>query len=121
VTAGHRVFVYGTLKRGRANHPLLAGADFLGPHRTRRGYRLIRLGTYPGALPGGRTALSGEVYRVSPRTLARLDRLESVPREYRRARLSTPWGPAWIYLLRRSPRRGRPLPRGAWPDDAAAG
>lgn len=112
--AGARVFVYGTLMRGGANHGLLAGAAFLGTHRTARAYRLVGLGPYPGALAGGRTALSGEVYRVSPRALARLDRLEAVPREYVRRRVKTPWGPAWIYLLARAPRRGRALPGGAW-------
>jgi gamma-glutamylaminecyclotransferase len=110
---GSLVFVYGTLMRGHVNHGLLAGAEFLGTHRTGRAFRLVSLGPYPGALAGGRTALSGEVYRVSPRTLARLDRLEAVPREYVRRRVDTPWGAAWIYLLTRA-RRGRALPDGVW-------
>lgn len=117
-TPGHLVFVYGTLKRGHANHALMAGAEFRGAHRTGRAYRLVSLGPYPGALAGGRTALDGEVYRVSPRTLARLDRLEDVPREYVRRNVPTPWGPAWIYVLRRAPRRGRVLRRGVWPERA---
>jgi gamma-glutamylaminecyclotransferase len=111
---GQRVFVYGTLKRGGSNHRLMARAAFLGTHRTEPAFRMLHLGTYPGALSGGGTALTGEVYRVGPRTLALLDRLEDVPREYVRVSIPTPWGPAWIYLLRHAPRRAREVRGGVW-------
>jgi len=37
----NRVFVYGTLKRGLPNHPLLQGSRFLGPAITTERYRMI--------------------------------------------------------------------------------
>jgi|GEM_PF-2250105 len=130
------VFVYGTLKRGGKFSSLLADAECLGELCTPRRYRLFDLGPWPVAMPPGAgqrkgTALHGEVVRVDRRILARLDRLEGSA--YRRERLSTPWGPAWIYLSRhfsptsqsssavrgapknKTSRRGRMLPHGVWP------
>lgn len=110
----HHVFVYGTLRRGGSNHRLLAGAPRLGNWVTPPRYTLYDLGHYPGAVAQGSTALVGEVYAVDARTLARLDRLEDYPRLYDRRLLDTPWGRAWIYLLRRPLRRARPIPTGDW-------
>jgi gamma-glutamylcyclotransferase (GGCT)/AIG2-like uncharacterized protein YtfP len=108
------VFVYGTLMRGHANHRLLAGAECLGPHITAPAFTMLHMGGYPGAMAGGRTALHGEVYRIGPATLARIDRLEDCPRLYTRARVPTPFGPAWIYLLRERPSRIRRIRGGRW-------
>jgi gamma-glutamylaminecyclotransferase len=120
----HLVFVYGTLLRGQVNHHLMAGASYLGPHRTVPGFGLYNLGTYPGLTRGGRTAVIGEVYRVDGQVFRRIDRLEEHPRLYRRCLLATPYGRAWVYLLRKSaPRQGpgavarrRPIPSGDWLD-----
>jgi gamma-glutamylaminecyclotransferase len=110
----HQVFVYGTLLRGEVNHQLLAGAQFLGAHRTAPCFSLVLLGAYPGAVRGGMTALVGEVFRLNTRGLKRLDRLEEYPRLYTRRRLPTPYGWAWVYLYR-GRRRDRPrLPGGEW-------
>jgi gamma-glutamylcyclotransferase (GGCT)/AIG2-like uncharacterized protein YtfP len=109
-----RVFVYGTLRRGQVNHGLLAEARWLGTHVTAPAYTLYHLGSYPGAVAGGRDALVGDVYRVDARTLGRLDRLEEYPRLYGRALIPTPFGRAWIYLYRGS-RCGCPrVPSGDW-------
>jgi len=54
----HLVFVYGTLRRGEANHGMLAS---------------------------GETAVTGEVYRVSVTTLKALDVLEDHPRLFCRS------------------------------------
>ncbi|MBK1702003.1 gamma-glutamylcyclotransferase family protein [Thiococcus pfennigii] len=96
----HRVFVYGTLRRGEVNHRLLADAEFLGGHRTEPCFALYDLGAYPGLTRGGRTAVVGEVYRVDTAGLRRLDRLEDYPRLYTRTPIASPWGPAWIYCYR---------------------
>jgi gamma-glutamylcyclotransferase (GGCT)/AIG2-like uncharacterized protein YtfP len=110
----HLVFVYGTLLRGEVNHRLLAGARFLGEHRTDPCLTLYRLGAYPGAVRGGRTAVSGEIYRVDSATLRLLDRLEDSPRLYKRETLGTPRGAAWVYLYRGRV-GGRPvIPSGDW-------
>ncbi|CAG0912004.1 unnamed protein product, partial [Cyprideis torosa] len=57
----HRVFVYGTLRSGQANHYLLSTSVFLGEYRTLARYSMRDLGAYPGVV-AGRTAIVGEVY-----------------------------------------------------------
>jgi gamma-glutamylcyclotransferase (GGCT)/AIG2-like uncharacterized protein YtfP len=110
----HRVLVYGTLLSGEANHHLLADALYLGSHRTARCFSMFLIGTYPGAVRGGLTALSGEVYGLDSGGLSRLDRLEDYPRLYDRQTLASPYGRAWIYLYR-GPVQGRDLiPSGDW-------
>jgi gamma-glutamylcyclotransferase (GGCT)/AIG2-like uncharacterized protein YtfP len=107
----HQVFVYGTLLRGDVNHPLLQGARFLGEHRTRPCFTMYALGAYPGVAGGGRTAVTGEVFRVDGAGLKRLDRLEDYPRLYDRQLIPTPYGRAWIYLYR-GDLRDRPVIQG---------
>jgi len=114
------VFVYGTLLKGHPNHGHLRAAEFLGPHVTAPDYTMLHLGGYPGVRPGGRTAIHGEVYRVSPATLARLDRLEDCPRLFVREPIATPWGAAYIYLLAKPARRRR-IPDGIWPGPGRPG
>ncbi len=109
-----RVFVYGTLRRGQRYHRLLEGARFLGMHRTADRYTMVHLGAYPGVIGGGRQAIVGEVYQIDPAMLARLDRLEDCPREYRRQLIVTPYGYAWIYLFRGRPGSRPQIPSGDW-------
>ena len=78
------LFVYGTLKRGQRNHFLMREARFLGEAFTAPEYTLLDLGPFPGMIPGGTTAVHGELYEVGPNLLARLDRHEGVPRFYAR-------------------------------------
>ena len=101
------VFVYGTLKRGRVNHPLLAGQTFLGEARTAAGYALFDLGDYPGmvACPDDDRGVAGEVWSVDDACLARLDAFEGTAEGlYRRTAvpLRTPFADgridAYLYL-----------------------
>ena len=74
----HRVFVYGTLKRGLLNHELIASSRFLGPAATTERFRMIAdsfpvLLSYPDGL-----AVAGELYEVDTKTRERLDHLERV-------------------------------------------
>jgi gamma-glutamylcyclotransferase (GGCT)/AIG2-like uncharacterized protein YtfP len=79
----HRVFVYGTLRRGFSNHALLARSKFAGEAATLRTYWMITTGPFPvllddvpadfGVAP---LAVAGEIYHVDDATLAQLDRLE---------------------------------------------
>ena len=108
------VFVYGTLRRDEANHHLLSDAEFCGKHLTRPSYRMLHLGTYPGVVAGGSTAIEGEVYRVDQKGLAHLDRLEAYPRLYTRKLIPTPWGRAWIYLSRGVRANRARIPSGSW-------
>lgn len=96
----HLVFVYGTLLRGEVNHHRLAGAELLGAWRTEPCFQMFNLGAYPGLARGGRTAVTGEVYRVDGAGLKHLDRLEDYPRLYDRQLIPTRFGRAWIYLYR---------------------
>ncbi|HVS51585.1 MAG TPA: gamma-glutamylcyclotransferase family protein [Opitutaceae bacterium] len=85
------VFVYGTLKRGGANHRQLAAQKFVGVARTAPGFRLFDLGAYPGmaAQSDDRDGVTGEVWSVDAACLARLDEFEGVPEGlYRRAAIA---------------------------------
>jgi gamma-glutamylcyclotransferase (GGCT)/AIG2-like uncharacterized protein YtfP len=86
----HLLFVYGTLKRGGANHPLMAGQKFLGTARTTPGFTLYDLDGYPGmiATADDHDGVKGEVWAVDDATLARLDEFEGLAEGlYRRERI----------------------------------
>jgi len=118
----HRVFVYGSLMRGHANHHLLAGGRFVGNGRTPPRYTLVDLGPYPGMLAGGMTAVEGELYEVSAQTLALLDRLEEHPHVYERRPVTLASGePVETYVLQPRHRNGAPEIRtGRWPESATS-
>jgi gamma-glutamylcyclotransferase (GGCT)/AIG2-like uncharacterized protein YtfP len=93
----HRVFCYGTLKRGGRLHPALRGAKFLRdatiPGRLHQmpGY------WYPQATPGD-GIIHGELFGdVSDECLEGLDRAEGHPFLYRRTEISVEGAPAWVY------------------------
>ena len=75
----HRVFVYGSLKRGLDNHHLLNTAVFAGKASTAASFRMMD-GPYPvlrhSDTDGWR--VSGELYEVDDLTLKALDDLEGV-------------------------------------------
>jgi gamma-glutamylaminecyclotransferase len=76
------VFVYGTLKRGFANHDVLSRARPLGRARTREAYPLAVAGPQflPILLrrPGEGRRVFGEIYEIDGLTLEALDELEGV-------------------------------------------
>ncbi|WP_062115049.1 gamma-glutamylcyclotransferase family protein [Aureimonas sp. AU40] len=77
------IFVYGTLKRGFPFHPLgLDGASFLGAVETLEPYPLLIAGSFFGPMmldrPGEGLRVRGELYRVEPGRLPKLDELEDV-------------------------------------------
>jgi len=114
----HLVFVYGSLKRGMANHQQLAGAPCLGSAQL-QGLRLYDLGPFPMAVESPDDAqanLQGELYAVGSSQLANLDRFEGVPRLYRRQRHQLADGRAvWIYVGRPQQVRHVPaIPDGDW-------
>jgi gamma-glutamylcyclotransferase (GGCT)/AIG2-like uncharacterized protein YtfP len=80
------VFVYGTLKSGYHNNRLLEEEEFVGEAVTKPLYRLWDVGAFPGLtedFENGK-AIQGELWRVSPECVVRLDRLEGTPYLYRR-------------------------------------
>src|SRR5258708_7181594 len=79
----HRVFVYGTLRRGHHNHALLEMSKFIGEAATLRTYWMITTGVFPvvlDAVPADfglpPLAIAGEIYHVDDATLEQLDLLE---------------------------------------------
>lgn len=79
------VFVYGTLKRGRCLHHVLADKKFLGPAHTMPKYVMVSLGDFPGlVLPSSFSSevdgqsIEGELYCVDADCLVELDRVECV-------------------------------------------
>lgn len=84
------LFVYGTLKRGGSNHRFLADQQFVSVAQTQPGYRLYNVGGYPGLVvaPDEFVGITGEVWRVAPACLERLDEFEGVGEGlYRRERV----------------------------------
>jgi gamma-glutamylcyclotransferase (GGCT)/AIG2-like uncharacterized protein YtfP len=78
------VFIYGTLRRGGANHAEIADLPFLGTVRTAPRYRLVDCGRWPALVEGGDVAVVGELYEATAAQLHRLDLFEGVPHLYLR-------------------------------------
>ena len=97
------LFVYGTLRRGGANHACLATSPFVGAATTVPPCALY-VDDYPYLNPDVPTGpVVGEVYEVTPELLLRLDAFEGVPILYQRARLAVDVGgsgrvDAWVYI-----------------------
>lgn len=77
------LFVYGSLRTGQFANDLLEGCPSLGRATTAPRYTLVALGSYPGLLEQGTTAVIGELFQVAHRRLVVLDRYEGSM--YRRA------------------------------------
>ena len=95
----HNVLVYGSLRRGLHNHYLLEHTLFVGNIKTPALWTLYDLGAFPAVVPGGNTAITGEVYQVDDATFAELDLLEGYPDFYQRRQIDTDLGLLWIYYL----------------------
>lgn len=112
----HRIFVYGTLRRGEPNAPYLERAVPIAPARTAPRFTLLDAGAYPAATDHGQTALVGDVYGVDTETFAALDSLEGYPVFYSRRVITTTAGDAWIYLWVAARNRHWPvIESGDWP------
>lgn len=74
----HKVAVYGTLRRGEANHYLLENSTYLGDDEVRG--KLLKIGWFPGLIPVGANEASDyvtvELYGIDDATLKALDHLE---------------------------------------------
>jgi gamma-glutamylcyclotransferase (GGCT)/AIG2-like uncharacterized protein YtfP len=103
------LFVYGTLRRGEANHAQLDDARFIGTARTEPQYELVDLGGYPALLEDGETAVVGELYEVDASRLARLDSFEEVPSLYERKSIRVANTSAEVYVMPRE--RAHEAPR----------
>lgn len=110
----HRVFVYGTLKRGQRNDHYLHKAEFAGRFITDPVYSMYCFDTYPAVCTRGSHAIHGELYHVSDEQFRLLDELELYPEYYQRIEIATHLGDAWMYIVQRELCRGRRLVPGNW-------
>ena len=106
-----RTFVYGTLKRGRGNHAVVADLVAGVEPATVPGFTLLDLGAFPAAIPCEGGWVRGEVLAFrdgdAERALGRLDRLEGHPTLYRREVVETTDGEAvWTYIWQGDEARG---------------
>lgn len=113
-----KVLVYGSLKAGFGNHPVItrAGGKLLGVVKTLPRYTMISMGYFPGVLNGGDTAITGEIYEVD--SLRGLDALEGHPSFYKRELVATDNGDTvWMYILNRDytiRHNGQEVESGEW-------
>ena len=112
----HRVFVYGSLKRGKHNNDLLRESRFIGERITQDETWIMRsLGGFPGVLKNHYSSMSasisGDLYEVDDNTLKRLDMLESNGSFYSRelVRLREDSEAAWMYVLLNDRTYGRDM------------
>lgn len=96
----HRVFVYGSLKKGFSNHRVIHGAKFLGDDTTLEdAWFMFSMGGFPGVVSGN-GYISGEVYEVDDEVLKDLDRLEGNGNFYTREVVELAnHEQAWMYIL----------------------
>jgi gamma-glutamylcyclotransferase (GGCT)/AIG2-like uncharacterized protein YtfP len=73
----HRVFVYGTLKRGIHNHHLLKSSQYLGEAYTVDPFKMFNVGFPVIRFDDNGLSVHGEVYDVDDETLKKLDGLEN--------------------------------------------
>ncbi|MRI83320.1 MAG: gamma-glutamylcyclotransferase [Nitratiruptor sp.] len=112
-----KLFVYGTLKRGLANHHFLHQATYLGQAHTLDPYPLIapkRIYPYLIDAPGEGHLVRGELYQIDLATLKQIDRLEEYPTYYTRKLIPIldsqgDLHEAWTYFL------ARPIPYRRFP------
>lgn len=112
------LFVYGTLKRGQRNHPILLGEKYLGDAITSPNYTLVDLGDYPGMIekPFGGLAVRGEIFEIPSELLIELDKIEDSPSLFNLEPITLADGSsAFSYMYKQSIEGARILSEGVWP------
>lgn len=103
----HKVFVYGTLKRGFGNNVLLRNSRYIGDFVSPPIFEMFAVGQHGGfpLLTEGEYNILGEIWEVDDETLRRLDGLEGVPHMYRREKffVDETIGDVFYYHWNRNP------------------
>lgn len=118
----HRVFVYGSLRKGQGNHGWLVRhkARLLGNAVYPRGHaKMVSLGAYPALVADLMGPdIHGEVYEVTRDGLRALDKLEGTPDFYRRVKVRVYQGAeelrVWTYVLAREAKNVETVTCGDW-------
>ena len=93
------VAVYGTLKQGRSNHALMRDSQLVA-ETVLDGYIMYSAGGFPVVYRADEGTITVEVYEVDPKVVSlNLDPLEGHPHWYRREKVDTPVGKAWLYIM----------------------
>ena len=106
------VFVYGSLKQNKKLHSYLKNSEFLGYALTCEKYPMVlsKSGWYPYLIEktGVGYQIKGEVYKITPKTLKILDKVEEAPYYYYRKKICVKIGnkktKAWVYFVRKPPK-----------------
>ena len=112
------VFVYGSLKKGFNNHPLLERSECVGRGLVHDA-QLYSLGSFP-ALVIGEGSVEGEVYEADEETMKRLDMLEGHPHFYQRQTFLIDMHgmhgqlPCHVYVFQGDVSRREHIPMGEW-------
>jgi gamma-glutamylcyclotransferase (GGCT)/AIG2-like uncharacterized protein YtfP len=106
------LFVYGSLKRGRANHHELRSAAYVSNVSTAPCFALQISDGYPALVPGSR-AITGELYRIALSALSDLDEFEG--HGYVRQEIELATGVRALAYLSRVADAGDPYPGDEWP------
>jgi len=106
------LFVYGSLKRGGANHHELHPAEYLSLARTAPCFALAMIDGYPALVSGSR-AIRGELYRISASALAALDEFEGS--SYVRREIELADGQRALAYLARAQKVADAYPGDEWP------
>ncbi|MHA2366496.1 MAG: gamma-glutamylcyclotransferase family protein [Candidatus Hodarchaeales archaeon] len=93
------IAVFGSLRKGLGNHPLIENEEYIGTCRTKDKFSMFSYGAFPGLSLQERTNITIEVYNPTTNGIMdRLDRLEGYPTFYNRKVIETDFGDAWIYF-----------------------
>jgi len=110
-TPAQLLFVYGSLKRGHANHEQLRSAEYLSRARTAASFALRVIDGYPALVPGTR-AIEGELYRIGVQALHALDEFEG--QAYVRREVALECEQRALAYLASEPDAGVPYPEDNW-------
>jgi len=106
------LFVYGSLKRGRANHHELGAAEYVADVRTSPNFALRVIAGYPALVPGS-LSIRGELFRIAVSALPTLDEFEGA--NYVRREIELAGGERALAYLSSSPAAGEPYLGDEWP------
>ena len=109
-----KLFVYGTLKRGQANHNILKPGKFIDTDAI-EGWEMRSTMFFPAINEKKGVFVTGEVYEINPEILKKTDRLEGFPLHYSKKMVKTVGGhDVWVYYYKEINRKLEVIKSGCW-------